>query len=268
MADKVEYTEFINRIKQGGKPIITLVENSYSIIVGTQINLYNFITIKDNEDGVIESNSENVKITTNLDTSVPGLYTVEYEVTDFDKNVSTISIEITVLEELQEESKVTSKIYTIKDFYISRIEAQTTIAEFKQNIESNNEITVIDNEGNEVEDDTVICTGMKVKIGKKLEYTAIVIGDVNGDGKISVTDIAKIKLHLIEKEILTSSQYIAGDINDDGKVNSADAVQLRNYLLDSSIFTEKQIIAADLNNDNSVDSFDMVFMRRILINQK
>ena len=76
---------------------------------------------------------------------------------------------------------------------------------------------------------------MKVKIGKKLEYTAIVIGDENGDGKISVTDIAKIKLHLIEKEILTSSQYIAGDINDDGKISITDLAKIKLVFLELPI---------------------------------
>ena len=42
---------------------------------------------------------------------------------------------------------------------------------------------------------------MKLKTGDKT-YTIISRGDVNGDGKISVTDITKIKKHIIQKEVL------------------------------------------------------------------
>jgi len=72
--------------------------------------------------------------------------------------------------------------------------------EFKQNVEANREITIIDNNGNKLEEDDIIGTGMTVKVGEELEYTLIVIGDINGDGKITITDIAKLKLMLIGEE--------------------------------------------------------------------
>ena len=160
-----------------------------------------------------------------------GEYTFTYR--DQAGNEGTAKAAVTWIEKEQpEEPTITSNIYTIKDSYISRIEEETTVAEFKQKVEANMEITIVDNKGNKVEDDAIICTGMIVKIGEKLEYTAVVIGDINGDGKISITDIAKIKLHIIEKEILTGAGYVAGDINDDARLSITDLAQIKLIFLE------------------------------------
>lgn len=109
------------------------------------------------------------------------------------------------------------------------------MAEFKQNVEANREITIIDNNGNKLEEDDIIGTGMTVKVGEELEYTLIVIGDINGDGKITITDIAQIKLHLIDKEILTGSNFIAADLNSDEELTVTDLAQIKLIFLDVSV---------------------------------
>ena len=163
-----------------------------------------------------------------------GEYTFTYR--DQAGNEGTAKAAVTWIEKEQpEEPTITSNIYTIKDSYISRIEEETTVAEFKQKVEANMEITIVDNKGNKVEDDAIICTGMIVKIGEKLEYTAVVIGDINGDGKISITDIAKIKLHLIEKEELTGASYISADINANENVTITDLAQIKLIFLELPI---------------------------------
>ncbi len=163
-----------------------------------------------------------------------GEYTFTYR--DQAGNEGTAKATVTWIEKEQpEEPTITSNIYTIKDSYISRIEEETTVAEFKQKVEANMEITIVDNKGNKVEDDAIICTGMIVKIGEKLEYTAVVIGDINGDGKISITDIAKIKLHLIEKEELTGASYISADINANENVTITDLAQIKLIFLELPI---------------------------------
>ena len=114
-------------------------------------------------------------------------------------------------------------------------ELETTVAEFKQNVEANREITIIDNNGNKLEDDDIIGTGMTIKVGEELEYTLIVRGDINGDGKITITDIARIKLHLIEKEILTGADFIAADLNNDEALTVTDLAQIKLIFLEIPI---------------------------------
>ena len=55
-----------------------------------------------------------------------------------------------------------------------------------------------DKEGKELEENSKITTGTKIKVGNTLQYTIIVIGDTDGDSKITINDLAELKLHLLK----------------------------------------------------------------------
>ena len=74
-----------------------------------------------------------------------------------------------------------------------------------------------------------IKTGAKIKIGEK-EYTAVVLGDNNGDGKVSSSDYVKIKNVIRGKEKNSELQTKASDVNGDGKISSADYVKIKNVI--------------------------------------
>ncbi len=57
----------------------------------------------------------------------------------------------------------------------------------------------MDKNGKTLEDDSIITTGSVVKVGNKLQYNLIVIGDTDNDGEITINDLAQIKLVLIGK---------------------------------------------------------------------
>lgn len=54
-------------------------------------------------------------------------------------------------------------------------------------------------------------------------------GDVNGDGKISVTDLSLLKLYLVG--IKESGSVTYGDINNDGKISAVDLSQLQEIIV-------------------------------------
>ena len=74
-----------------------------------------------------------------------------------------------------------------------------------------------------------IKTGAKIKIGDK-EYTAVVLGDNNGDGKVSSADYVKIKNVIRGKEKNSDLETKASDVNGDGKISSADYVKIKNVI--------------------------------------
>ena len=74
-----------------------------------------------------------------------------------------------------------------------------------------------------------IKTGAKIKIGDK-EYTAVVLGDNNGDGKVSSADYVKIKNVIRGKEENSELETKASDVNGDGKISSADYVKIKNVI--------------------------------------
>lgn len=63
--------------------------------------------------------------------------------------------------------------------------------------------------------------------------TSYITGDVNGDGKISSSDLLKLEKYIINssKNNLTSLQKEAADINNDGKITTSDLLKLEKYIV-------------------------------------
>jgi len=70
-----------------------------------------------------------------------------------------------------------------------------------------------------------IKTGAKMNINGK-EYTAVVLGDTNGDGRVNSTDALEILKHSAGLNELTNINLKAADINGNGKINSSVALDI------------------------------------------
>ncbi len=141
-----------------------------------------------------------------------------------------LKVNIEIPKELTE---ITSDIYKVEVGYISRIIPGTTVNEFKQNVTTNSEIVIVDREGNTLNDEDVIGTGMILKLGNDLEYVLSVIGDLDGDKEITVNDLAKMKLHFIKSELLTGAYLKAADIDKDEQFASInDIAKLKLVIID------------------------------------
>ena len=122
------------------------------------------------------------------------------------------------------------KITKDNNEYLTKIEANTTIAQLKEKIKTNGTIKVL-KDNNEITDtNTLVGTGMQIQIETE-KYIAIVKADLNGDGKIGLSDLSNIKFSLIGKKQLSIEAQIAGDINGDGKVSLSDMAKLKMYLV-------------------------------------
>ena len=76
-------------------------------------------------------------------------------------------------------------------------------------------------------------TGAKVKIGEQ-EYTVIMLGDANGDGKITPLDYVKIKNNIMNITKLEGIYSLAGDANRDGNITPLDYVKVKNHIMNMS----------------------------------
>ena len=74
-----------------------------------------------------------------------------------------------------------------------------------------------------------IGTGYTITVDRKT-YTAVVMGDVNGDGKVNSSDYVKIKNYLRKKENMSVAEKLGADVAGEGKVTSSDYVKIKNYL--------------------------------------
>lgn len=63
-----------------------------------------------------------------------------------------------------------------------------------------------------------------------LTITEAVMGDVNGDGKVSVTDVISMNSYILEEEPARFIRKVA-DLNGDGKVTITDMVQVIDIIL-------------------------------------
>ncbi|MEI8198424.1 MAG: dockerin type I domain-containing protein [Eubacteriales bacterium] len=70
------------------------------------------------------------------------------------------------------------------------------------------------------------------------DYTVIVFGDSNGDGKINSTDLTVLCRHVLKESSLSGSALLAADVNHDGKTNSTDLTVICRYVLKESTITQ------------------------------
>ena len=119
--------------------------------------------------------------------------------------------------------------------YISKIMVNTEVNNFTSNIILGYGYG-IDVDTKDIEGKQVLYTGGKTRITHGfdlyMEYTNIVIGDINGDGAINSADLLKIRQHLLGTNILSGAYFLASDINYDDTINSADLLRVRQHLLE------------------------------------
>ena len=159
--------------------------------------------------GTYYSDGQNVKITKDLK-----LYAIWKE--KFDYVISKYSVDKT-------------------NKYINLIDINTTIEDFKKNIELNNGYS-IDVDYKSFNSKNILYTGGKTKIYKNnklyIEYTNIVTGDVNGNGKIDIIDYIRIMKDIMDEITLSGEYYKAADVNQNGKVDIYDYIRIMKKIME------------------------------------
>ena len=108
--------------------------------------------------------------------------------------------------------------------YIEKITTEITVKQVIDSIQSNGNIEIYNTKGEKVSENKYFGTGMKIiaKLGDQiLEYTAIVKGDLNGDGQITIIDLLKLSRFIANLDRnISEESLIASDIVEDGKYAS------------------------------------------------
>lgn len=102
------------------------------------------------------------------------------------------------------------------------MEPKTTLKDIK----AKESITkAVNKDGVALQDNDLVGTGAKLTIGGK-EYTAVKLGDVNGDGQVLATDALAVLKHSTNASNLKDVYLKAADTNKDGQVLAADALKI------------------------------------------
>ena len=63
------------------------------------------------------------------------------------------------------------------------------------------------------------------------DYTVVLFGDANGDGKINAIDLTTINWHLLKKKAIAGGFLSASDVNHDDKANAIDLATIVRHIL-------------------------------------
>ncbi len=163
-----------------------------------------------------------------------GLNTVELVVTAPSGVKRTYTIDITLKSSAQKPTVTTD--YKI-DKYITGIEPETSVSSFKSNLGiSGGSARVYNPAGKELTSGN-IGTGSIVRIynstGVEMNsYQAVVYGDNNGDGAISVLDLLRIQKHLLSVQTFEGAYLESCDTTRNGVIDVVDLLREQKYLLD------------------------------------
>ena len=128
--------------------------------------------------------------------------------------------------------------HVIEDGMIKTVTPETTPNGLKDQLDNDNAKLFIYNADGEtvISDDAFVGTGSVVKLINngtlKDSKLALIIGDVNGDGKITLFDAICIFSHLLETEPLTGINAIAADVDNSGTITLFDAISIFSILLE------------------------------------
>ena len=126
--------------------------------------------------------------------------------------------------------KLSSGKYEITDDNeIKNVLPNTKVDDLKDNLTGGENTIIQDKDGNTISSGN-IGTGSTVTTPSGDVYTVIVKGDLNGDGKVTLTDLAQLKLHMVETTLLQEPYKSSADIDGDGKVTLTDLGKLKRVL--------------------------------------
>ncbi len=151
-------------------------------------------------------------------------------------NTNSITAEVTWIEKKEPVTPpedITSSKYEIKDKKIRNVPLDLAVSEFRKNIQSTEKVILKDRNEKVLAENAKIGTGSKAYVGKNV-YTFVVKADIDGNGSINLTDLAKICLHYIEDELLENEYFEAADLDDNKKISITDLAKIQLMLIESN----------------------------------
>ena len=124
--------------------------------------------------------------------------------------------------------------YEEGDKYISRVEQKTMLKDYINNLKTNGTIVVTKEDGTELTSDEYVGTGMTLTVTKddeSIKLQIAVTGDLDGNGKITATDLSTINQTILKLVTLENEYQIAADLDESGKITATDLSALNQMLL-------------------------------------
>ena len=133
--------------------------------------------------------------------------------------------------------KITSNQHAVENGVCRKVSLGTTVSALIANLNEKQFVEVYLG-STKVSGSAIVCTGMVIKLmdGSTVndQVTVVVTGDVNGDGKLTITDMIAAKAHLLKKTTLQGVYAQACDTSGDGRITITDYIQIKAHVLRKS----------------------------------
>lgn len=129
---------------------------------------------------------------------------------------------------------ITSNTYKVSNkniYVVPNLFGYIRIKDFKNNISSNKSYVIYDNNNQVVSDDAYIGTGYKIVVDN-VTYHVIILGDVTGDGRITLADVSKLYNHYKTGFVLSGYYLEAGKLVNLNKISLGDISKLYNMYME------------------------------------
>ena len=134
-----------------------------------------------------------------------------------------------------EPDQIITSAYVIRDGWLRRIPLGTTTAEVQSALTPSSGITIHKGSAPAT---GLAGTGMTVEYTRGGEVvqtlTMVVTGDLNGDGRLDISDVVQLQGSLLNRVTLTDAAAQAADVNGAGRIDISDMVQMTAALLGRS----------------------------------
>ena len=141
---------------------------------------------------------------------------------------------------LSELEEIVTDTYTVSGNRLRTIPTNTTVEELMGNLRPAERLTIL--KGDKAASG-LVGTGMTVAYTKDDEITQtltiVVTGDLNGDGECDLTDMVKLRAHLLGRSYVSGPYLQAADFNGDGKCTLTDMVQCQAVQLGQATITPR-----------------------------
>lgn len=174
---------------------------------------------------------ENIQITDKVETEV-SIKDIEASNAVKDIYTQNATLKINIIKP-KEPDFIRSEKYTIEENIITKILPNTTVDDFKKNVTTNTELVFKDKAGNTLSNTDLVATGTTLKVGTTFNFTLVVRGDIDGNGRVSSTDLAQLKRHYVGLrqiegvEEISGVRLLAADTNMDGTITITDLSQIK-----------------------------------------
>lgn len=165
-------------------------------------------------------------------------FTVKYTPTDMINYNVIKGIEVIIKVKADTGKNIIIDNYEVDEdrMIIGKILPETDIDEFKSHIKNSTEYKIFDKNGKELQEKDKIGTGYKVEVESGKQYTLVVYGDLNGDGKVNVVDIARLQKILTKISNSTDLINLAADLKEDSILDLKDLARLQKLATGQNIF--------------------------------